>query len=98
VSLALETFRASSADAREPSLQVARSAWARQDSPAFMPGCGARLAREQPHLHWLASAIASMNRGAGQAVWQRNNDGKFDATLNARRKCGLFQSDNILSE
>ena len=29
----------------------------------------------------LASAIDSLNHGAGQAVWQRDLDGKFDAQL-----------------
>jgi 3-oxoadipate enol-lactonase len=68
-------------EAREPHLQAARAAWVRQEPSSFMPGCGARLAREQPSLHWLASAIASLNRGAGQAVWQRDPAGKFDAQL-----------------
>jgi 3-oxoadipate enol-lactonase len=68
-------------ESREPQLQAARAAWVRQEPSSFMPGCGARLAREQPSLHWLASAIASLNRGAGQAVWQRDPNGKFDARL-----------------
>lgn len=68
-------------EAREAMLQAARSAWARQE-PCFMPGCGARLAREQPHLHWSALVIASLNRGAAQTVWRRGPDGKFDAKLN----------------
>jgi 3-oxoadipate enol-lactonase len=67
--------------AREPRLQAARAAWGRQEPSSFMPGCGARLAEEQPSLHWLATAIASLNRGAGQAVWQRDPDGTFDAQL-----------------
>jgi 3-oxoadipate enol-lactonase len=68
-------------EAREPQLQAARAAWVRQEPSSFMPGCGARLAREQPSLHWLAAAVASLNRGAGQAVWERDAAGKFDAQL-----------------
>jgi pimeloyl-ACP methyl ester carboxylesterase len=68
-------------EAREPQLRAAQTAWVRQEPSSFMPGCGARLAREQPSLHWLASAIDSLNHGAGRAVWQRDLGGKFDAQL-----------------
>src|SRR6266436_5265586 len=68
-------------EAPEPQLRAAQTAWVRQEPSSFMPGCGARLARGQPSLHWLASAIDSLNHGAGQAVWQRDLDGKFDAQL-----------------
>jgi 3-oxoadipate enol-lactonase len=68
-------------DAREAHLQAARSAWQRQDSGAFMPGCGARMAREQPELHQRAASIASLSRSASQAVWRRDADGEFDPTL-----------------
>lgn len=71
-------------DAREPQLHAARSAWQHRTPGAFMPGCGARMAREQPELHWLASSIASFNRGGGDAVWRRDRDGQFDATLNPK--------------
>jgi 3-oxoadipate enol-lactonase len=71
-------------DAREGQLQTARSAWQRHHPGAFMPGCGARMAQEQPALHWLASSIASLNRSAGQAVWRRGSDGEFDPVLNPK--------------
>src|SRR5260370_35975740 len=50
-------------EASEPELQAARAAWVRQEPSSFMPGCGARPAREQASLHWLASATASLERG-----------------------------------
>ncbi len=68
-------------DAREARLDAARSAWRRQEPGAFMPGCGARMAREQPALHWLASSIAALSRSAAQAVWRRDADGEFDRLL-----------------
>lgn len=71
-------------EAREPQLHAARAAWQRQDPGAFMPGCGARMAHEQPELHWLASSIAALNRSAGQAVWRRDADGEFDRILNPK--------------
>jgi pimeloyl-ACP methyl ester carboxylesterase len=71
-------------DAREAELRVARSAWRRQEPGAFMPGCGARMAQEQPELHWLASSIASLNRSAIQAVWRRDADGESDPLLSPR--------------
>jgi len=69
-------------EAREPQLLAARSAWHRHEPGAFMPGCGARMAREQPALHWLAASIASLNQGPAQAVWQRDGAGAFDRNLN----------------
>jgi pimeloyl-ACP methyl ester carboxylesterase len=71
-------------DAREARLHAARAAWQRQDPGAFMPGCGARMAHEQPALHWLASSIASLNRSAGEAVWRRGSDGEFDRVLSPK--------------
>lgn len=70
--------------AREARLHAVRAAWQRQEPGSFLPGCGARMAREQPALHWLASAIAARNRGAGQAVWRRGPDGEFDPVLSPR--------------
>jgi pimeloyl-ACP methyl ester carboxylesterase len=71
-------------DAREARLHAARAAWQRQDPGAFMPGCGARMAHEQPALHWRASSIASLNRSAGEAVWRRGSDGEFDRVLSPK--------------
>jgi pimeloyl-ACP methyl ester carboxylesterase len=71
-------------DAREARLHAARSAWRRQDPRAFMPGCGARMAQEQPALHWLAASIAALNRDAVEAVWRRDADGEFDPILNPK--------------
>jgi 3-oxoadipate enol-lactonase len=71
-------------EAREAQLHAARSAWQRQDPGAFMPGCGARMAREQPVLHWLASSIASINPESARAVWRRDADGEFDRLLNPK--------------
>lgn len=71
-------------DAREPELNAARSAWRRQEPGAFMPGCGARMAQEQPALHWLASSVAVLNRSAIQAVWRRDADGESDPLLSPR--------------
>jgi 3-oxoadipate enol-lactonase len=70
--------------AREAQLQAARAAWRRQAPGAFMPGCGIRMAQEQPELHWLASSIAALNRSAVQAVWRRDADGEFDSLLSPK--------------
>lgn len=71
-------------DARQTQLHAVRSAWQRQDPGAFMPGCGARMAQEQPELHRLAASIAALSRGAAQAVWRRDADGEFDRILNPK--------------
>ena len=71
-------------EARESRLQAARAAWQRREPGSFLPGCGERMLREQPELHWLASSIASLNGEAGQAVWRRDADGDFDPVLNPK--------------
>jgi pimeloyl-ACP methyl ester carboxylesterase len=71
-------------EAREARLEAARAAWRCQEPGAFMPGCGARMAHEQPALHWLASSIAALSRGATEAVWRRDPNGEFDRLLNPK--------------
>jgi pimeloyl-ACP methyl ester carboxylesterase len=71
-------------NAREPQLRAARAAWRRRVRGSFMPGCGARMTRKQPALHWLASSIASLNRDAAEAVWRRDAHGEFDPKLSPK--------------
>ena len=71
-------------EARESRLAAARAAWQRREPGSFLPGCGARMAREQPDLHWLAASIASLNGDAVQAVWRRDANGDYDPVLNPK--------------
>jgi pimeloyl-ACP methyl ester carboxylesterase len=82
-------------EAREARLDAARSAWQRQEAGSFLPGAGARMAREQPALHWLASAIAALNRGAARAVWRRGPDGEFDPRLSPKTDPGELRGWSV---